>query len=98
MAITRARPMAGSKRKPVDSRDKNLLLRMFQTRVLMRAIKDRMVSMYRAGDLLESLYTGHWHEAIAVGTAGRGGRARRPAGPGTGRRRRPGASRLDRSQ
>jgi pyruvate dehydrogenase E1 component alpha subunit len=28
-----------------------------------------MVSMYRSGDLLGSLYTGHWHEAISVGTA-----------------------------
>ncbi len=28
-----------------------------------------MVSMYRQGELLGSLYTGHWHEAIAVGTA-----------------------------
>jgi pyruvate dehydrogenase E1 component alpha subunit len=37
--------------------------------VLMRAVEDRMVAMYRAGDLLGSLYTGHWHEAIAVGTA-----------------------------
>jgi TPP-dependent pyruvate/acetoin dehydrogenase alpha subunit len=25
--------------------------------------------MYRAGDLLGSLYTGHWHEAISVGAA-----------------------------
>jgi pyruvate dehydrogenase E1 component alpha subunit len=25
--------------------------------------------MYRSGDLLGSLYTGHWHEAISVGTA-----------------------------
>jgi len=25
--------------------------------------------MYRQGELLGSLYTGHWHEAIAVGTA-----------------------------
>jgi pyruvate dehydrogenase E1 component alpha subunit len=28
-----------------------------------------MVSMYRQGELLGSLYTGHWHEAIAVGAA-----------------------------
>jgi TPP-dependent pyruvate/acetoin dehydrogenase alpha subunit len=26
-------------------------------------------AMYRQGELLGSLYTGHWHEAIAVGTA-----------------------------
>jgi len=36
---------------------------------LHRAVEDRMVSMYRQGELLGSLYTGHWHEAIAVGTA-----------------------------
>jgi pyruvate dehydrogenase E1 component alpha subunit len=28
-----------------------------------------MVAMYRGGDLLGSLYTGHWHEAISVGAA-----------------------------
>jgi len=37
--------------------------------VMTRAVEDRMVSMYRSGDLLGSLYTGHWHEAISVGTA-----------------------------
>ena len=28
-----------------------------------------MVAMYKSGDLLGSLYTGHWHEAISVGAA-----------------------------
>ena len=28
-----------------------------------------MVAMYKGGDLLGSLYTGHWHEAISVGAA-----------------------------
>ena len=28
-----------------------------------------MVAMYKSGDLLGSLYTGHWHEAISVGSA-----------------------------
>ena len=37
--------------------------------VLTRAVEDRMVAMYRGGDLLGSLYTGHWHEAISVGAA-----------------------------
>jgi TPP-dependent pyruvate/acetoin dehydrogenase alpha subunit len=37
--------------------------------VMTRAVEDRMVSMYRSGDLLGSLYTGHWHEAISVGSA-----------------------------
>ena len=68
MATTRARRKPASTRAPVESRDQDLLLRMFETMVLMRAVEDRMVSMYRAGDLLGSLYTGHWHEAIAVGT------------------------------
>ena len=53
----------------MESRDKQLLLRIFETMVMTRAVEDRMVSMYRSGDLLGSLYTGHWHEAISVGTA-----------------------------
>jgi len=69
MATTRARNKAGSKGEPVQSRDKQLLVRIFETMVLTRAVEDRMVSMYRSGDLLGSLYTGHWHEAIAVGAA-----------------------------
>ncbi len=69
MAPTRARRKTGDKGEPVESRDKQLLLRIFETMVLTRAVEDRMVSMYRSGDLLGSLYTGHWHEAISVGTA-----------------------------
>jgi len=69
MATTRARRKSGPKGEPVESRDRQLLLRIFETMALMRATEDRMVSMYRSGDLLGSLYTGHWHEAIAVGTA-----------------------------
>jgi TPP-dependent pyruvate/acetoin dehydrogenase alpha subunit len=69
MATTRARRKTVSKGEPVESRDKQLLLRIFEMMVLTRAVEDRMVSMYRAGDLLGSLYTGHWHEAISVGTA-----------------------------
>ena len=69
MAPTRARRKTVSKGEPVESRDKQLLLRIFETMVLTRAVEDRMVSMYRSGDLLGSLYTGHWHEAISVGTA-----------------------------
>ena len=69
MATTRARRKTSSKGEPVESRDKQLLLRIFETMVLTRAVEDRMVSMYRSGDLLGSLYTGHWHEAISVGTA-----------------------------
>ena len=69
MAPTRAKRKTGSKGEPVESRDKQLLLRIFETMVLTRAVEDRMVSMYRSGDLLGSLYTGHWHEAISVGTA-----------------------------
>jgi len=69
MAPTRARRKTGSTGEPVESRDKQLLLRIFETMVMTRAVEDRMVSMYRSGDLLGSLYTGHWHEAISVGTA-----------------------------
>ena len=69
MATTRAKSKAGRKGEPVESRDKQLLVRMFETMVLQRAVEDRMVSMYRSGDLLGSYYSGHWHEAIAVGTA-----------------------------
>jgi len=49
--------------------DRDLAVRMFEVMVLMRAVEDRMVAMYRGGDLLGSLYTGHWHEAISVGAA-----------------------------
>lgn len=69
MAPSRARRKTGSKGEPVESRDKQLLLRIYETMVMTRAVEDRMVSMYRSGDLLGSLYTGHWHEAISVGSA-----------------------------
>src|SRR5947208_1836942 len=52
-----------------DEADRDLYLRMFRMMALHRAVEDRMVSMYRQAELLGSLYTGHWHEAIAVGTA-----------------------------
>jgi TPP-dependent pyruvate/acetoin dehydrogenase alpha subunit len=60
--------MAPSKKKN-GVPDRELCLKMFRTMALHRAVEDRMVSMYRQGELLGSLYTGHWHEAIAVGTA-----------------------------
>ena len=50
-------------------RDQDLLRRIYEVMVLTRAVEDRMVAMYRGGDLLGSLYTGHWHEAICVGAA-----------------------------
>jgi TPP-dependent pyruvate/acetoin dehydrogenase alpha subunit len=49
--------------------DRGVAVRMFEVMVLTRAVEDRMVAMYRGGDLLGSLYTGHWHEAISVGAA-----------------------------
>jgi pyruvate dehydrogenase E1 component alpha subunit len=49
--------------------DRELYLRLFRIMALQRAVEDRMVSMYRQGEMLGSVYTGHWHEAIAVGTA-----------------------------
>src|SRR5229473_735331 len=69
MATTRGKRKPGTAGEPVASRDKQLLLQIFETMAMMRAAEDRMVAMYRSGDLLGSLYTGHWHEAIAVGTA-----------------------------
>src|ERR671938_2141578 len=69
----RRTPMAATTKKAEATRrrgaDRDLYLRMFHTMALHRAVEDRMVSMYRQGELLGSLYTGHWHEAIAVGTA-----------------------------
>jgi pyruvate dehydrogenase E1 component alpha subunit len=62
-----------SRRRTADSEqnesERELYVRMFRVMALHRAVEDRMVSMYRQGELLGSLYTGHWHEAIAVGTA-----------------------------
>src|SRR6195952_2606501 len=52
---------------PVQERDPALIRKIFETMVLTRAVEDRMVAMYKGGDLLGSLYTGHWHEAISVG-------------------------------
>jgi pyruvate dehydrogenase E1 component alpha subunit len=49
--------------------DRDLAMRIYEVMVLTRAVEDRMVAMYRGGDLLGSLYTGHWHEAISVGAA-----------------------------
>ena len=49
--------------------DRDLFVRIFEVMALHRAVEDRMVSMYRQGEMLGSVYTGHWHEAIAVGTA-----------------------------
>lgn len=53
-------------RPSIADRDPELLKRIYATMVRTRAVEDRMVAMYRGGDLLGSLYTGHWHEAIAV--------------------------------
>ena len=52
-----------------SGRDPELLRRIYEVMVLTRAVEDRMVAMYKGGDLLGSLYTGHWHEAISVGAA-----------------------------
>jgi pyruvate dehydrogenase E1 component alpha subunit len=64
---TRSRRKAGPP--PVAERDPALLRRIYEVMVLTRAVEDRMVAMYKGGDLLGSLYTGHWHEAISVGAA-----------------------------
>jgi pyruvate dehydrogenase E1 component alpha subunit len=52
---------------PGGDRDPELLRRIHRVMVLTRAVEDRMVAMYKSGDLLGSLYTGHWHEGISVG-------------------------------
>ena len=65
---TRRKPAAPAPT-AVAERDHALLRRVFEVMVLTRAVEDRMVAMYRGGDLLGSLYTGHWHEAISVGSA-----------------------------
>lgn len=59
----------GNNANPVERFDKDLLRRIYEIMVLTRAVEDRMVAMYRGGDLLGSLYTGHWHEGISVGAA-----------------------------
>ena len=62
---TKAKPAAAS----LAERDPELLKRIYEKMVQTRAVEDRMVAMYKSGDLLGSLYTGHWHEAISVGSA-----------------------------
>jgi TPP-dependent pyruvate/acetoin dehydrogenase alpha subunit len=69
MAATRTRRKASRATSEVTERDPELLARIFESMVLTRAVEDRMVAMYKGGDLLGSLYTGHWHEAISVGAA-----------------------------
>jgi TPP-dependent pyruvate/acetoin dehydrogenase alpha subunit len=49
--------------------ERELCRRIYETMVLMRATDDRLVTMYRQGQLAGSYYSGNWHEAIAVGTA-----------------------------
>jgi TPP-dependent pyruvate/acetoin dehydrogenase alpha subunit len=67
MATRTAKPR--KKAQAVGERDPDLLRRIHRFMVLTRAVEDRMVAMYKGGDLLGSLYTGHWHEAISVGAA-----------------------------
>src|SRR6478735_5414959 len=72
MATTRTRRKTGTAASGVTAvadRDPALLTRIYEMMVLTRAVEDRMVAMYKSGDLLGSLYTGHWHEAISVGSA-----------------------------
>jgi TPP-dependent pyruvate/acetoin dehydrogenase alpha subunit len=66
---TRTRRTPGPAVPAITDRDPELLRRIYETMVLTRAVEDRMVAMYRGGDLLGSLYTGHWHEAISIGAA-----------------------------
>ena len=64
-----ARTPIRSKSRTAPGVDPDLAVRLYEVMVLTRAVEDRMVAMYRGGDLLGSLYTGHWHEAISVGAA-----------------------------
>jgi TPP-dependent pyruvate/acetoin dehydrogenase alpha subunit len=66
---TKAGPSDRRRKDAAPAPDRDLYLRMFHTMALHRAVEDRMMSMYRQGELLGSLYSGNWHEAIAVGTA-----------------------------
>jgi pyruvate dehydrogenase E1 component alpha subunit len=54
---------------PLGLPDAGLCRRLFEGMVLMRAVEDRLVTLYRQGELPGSVYTGHGHEGIAVGTA-----------------------------
>jgi TPP-dependent pyruvate/acetoin dehydrogenase alpha subunit len=49
--------------------ERELSKRLYDGMVLMRAVEDRLVTLYRQGELPGSVYTGHGHEGIAVGTA-----------------------------
>ena len=69
MAVSRTRQEPDAKENLLAERDKDLLVRILDIMILTRAVEDRMVAMYRGGDLLGSLYTGHWHEGISVGAA-----------------------------
>jgi TPP-dependent pyruvate/acetoin dehydrogenase alpha subunit len=64
-----ASPRPRTRKPKAPPADRDLAIRMYEVMTLMRAVEDRLVMMYRQGELLGSLYTGHWHEAIAVGTA-----------------------------
>ena len=66
---TRRKAATNSTGRGIADRDQQLLRRIHEIMVLTRADEDRMVAMYRGGDLLGSLYTGHWHEGISVGAA-----------------------------
>jgi len=67
--MTNARTKTRTSKPAPKTVDRDLAVRIFEIMALQRAVEDRMVSMYRQGELLGSLYTGHWHEAIAVGAA-----------------------------
>lgn len=66
---TATKAKAKSAKASLAERDPDLLKRIYEKMVQTRAVEDRMVAMYKSGDLLGSLYTGHWHEAISVGAA-----------------------------
>ncbi|HHV22874.1 MAG TPA: thiamine pyrophosphate-dependent dehydrogenase E1 component subunit alpha [Propionibacterium sp.] len=60
--------ISGNPPESLEGRDPEFLKKLYEGVVRARAFEDRMHSMYRAGDLLGSYYSGNWHEAISVGT------------------------------
>jgi TPP-dependent pyruvate/acetoin dehydrogenase alpha subunit len=69
MATTSHAKASNEREVQAELPEKGLARRMYETMVLMRATDDRLVAMYRQGQLPGSYYSGNWHEAIAVGTA-----------------------------
>ena len=53
-------------RKPKPPAERELAIRMFEVMALMRAVEDRMVTMYRQGELLEDAAVPQLPEIIST--------------------------------